>query len=72
MDLAVIRKQGSINKIYFYVILDSLACIGLRYSVRHAKMYKVLIGGYKDEKTARDALVKVRKHINEGAFVVKL
>ncbi len=45
---------------------------GLPYKVTHSNVYKVLIGGYKDEASAKRALVKVRKDINNGAFVVKL
>ena len=56
------------NKAY----LSKIKALGLRYTVRHADNYKVLIGTYKDEKGAREALKKVRKHINNGAFIVKL
>ncbi len=65
-------QAGSFSSMPNKKYLLKIDALGLRYSVRHAKTYKVLIGAYKDEKAARDALEKVRKHINEGAFVVKL
>jgi len=46
--------------------------LGLPYSVRHSNAYKVLIGAYKDKKSAKIVLDTVRKNINAGAFVVKL
>ncbi len=46
--------------------------LGLPYKVRHSNQYKVLIGAYKDKKSAKTALDKVRKHINDGAFITKL
>jgi D-alanyl-D-alanine carboxypeptidase/D-alanyl-D-alanine-endopeptidase (penicillin-binding protein 4) len=46
--------------------------LGLPYKMRHLGKYKVLIGAYAQEKDARDALEKVRKHLNAGAFIVKL
>ncbi len=55
------------NKAYFLHIER----LGLPYKVRHSNVYKVLIGAYKDEKSAKRALVKVRKNINQGAFIVK-
>ncbi|GIU01523.1 D-alanyl-D-alanine carboxypeptidase [Sulfurovum sp. TSL6] len=56
------------NKAY----LSKIKALGLRYKVHHTDNYKVLIGAYQDEKNAREALKKVRTHINGGAFVVKL
>ncbi|MEA3392140.1 MAG: SPOR domain-containing protein, partial [Candidatus Marinimicrobia bacterium] len=44
--------------------------LGLPYKVRHKTRYKVLVGAYKSEKSARVALEKVRKYINAGAFLV--
>ena len=52
--------------------LSDITALGLRYTVRHADRYKVLIGAYNDETSARSALKKVRKYINSGAFIVKL
>ena len=65
-------QAGSFSSMPNKKYLSKIKALGLRYSVRHTEMYKVLIGGYKDEKSARDALEKVRKHINYGAFIVKL
>lgn len=65
-------QAGSFSSMPNKKYLSKIKALGLHYTVRHTEMYKVLIGGYKDEKTARDALEKVRKHINYGAFIVKL
>ncbi len=65
-------QAGSFSSMPNKKYLLQIEALGLRYSVRHAEKYKVLIGAYKDEKSAREILEKVRKHINEGAFVVKL
>ena len=46
--------------------------LGLPYKMRHLGKYKVLIGAYGQENDARAALEKVRKHLNAGAFIVKL
>lgn len=50
--------------------LSSIESLGLSYKVRHDTRYKVLVGAYRSEKSARIALKKVRKHINAGAFLV--
>ena len=65
-------QAGSFSKMPNGEYLVKIEALGLRYSVRHADNYKVLIGAYKDEKEARKALEKVREHINAGAFIVKL
>jgi D-alanyl-D-alanine carboxypeptidase/D-alanyl-D-alanine-endopeptidase (penicillin-binding protein 4) len=52
--------------------LMRLERLGLHYKVEHTDVYKVLVGAYSDENDARDALVKVRSHVNEGAFITKL
>ena len=52
--------------------LSNIKALGLEYTVRHTDRYKVLIGAYDNEKSARSALKKVREHINIGAFIVKL
>ena len=65
-------QAGSFSSMPNKKYLSKIKALGLHYTVRHTERYKVLIGGYKDEKTARDALEKVRKHINYGAFIVKL
>ena len=46
--------------------------LGLPYKMKHLGKYKVLIGAYAQKKDASEALEKVRKHINPGAFIVKL
>ncbi len=52
--------------------LLKIESLGLRYKVKHADNYKVLVGAYGVEKDAKKALVTVRKHINKGAFIVRL
>jgi len=65
-------QAGSFSNAPNKAYLLRIERLGLPYKVRHSNRYKVLIGAYKDEKSAKRALVKVRKHINDGAFVVKL
>ncbi len=65
-------QAGSFSKMPNGEYLVKIEALGLQYSVRHEDNYKVLIGAYKDEKEAREALEKVREHINAGAFIVKL
>lgn len=65
-------QAGSFSTMPNKAYLLKIEALGLRYKVRNMDNYKVLIGAYKDEKTARTALKKVRKHINDGAFIVKL
>ena len=65
-------QAGSFTAMPNKAYLSKIKALGLRYTVRHTDNYKVLIGTYNDEKDAREALEKVRKHINIGAFIVKL
>ncbi|MCW8821732.1 MAG: D-alanyl-D-alanine carboxypeptidase/D-alanyl-D-alanine-endopeptidase [Sulfurovum sp.] len=64
-------QAGSFSKMPDKHYLLKIESLGLHYSIRHSDNYKVLIGAYKDEKGARGALGKVRKHINKGAFITK-
>ncbi len=64
-------QAGSFSSMPNKAYLSKIKALGLRYTVRHIENYKVLIGAYKDEKDARKALKKVRKDINEGAFITK-
>ncbi len=52
--------------------LSKIRASGFRFRVHHTENYKVLIGAYRDEKSAREVLKKVRRDINSGAFLVKL
>lgn len=45
---------------------------GFTHTVRHGKNVRVFVGRYKDKKSAQGDLLKARKHINAGAFIVKL
>jgi len=65
-------QVGSFSSMPNKAYLSKISALGLRYTVRSADNYKVLIGAYKDEKSARDVLEKVRRDINAGAFIVKL
>jgi serine-type D-Ala-D-Ala carboxypeptidase/endopeptidase (penicillin-binding protein 4) len=77
-----VKAKGSATKYYVQAgsfsampnkkYLSDIKALGLHYTVRHTGKYKVLIGAYSDEKSARSALKKVREHINSGAFLVKL
>jgi len=64
-------QSGSFSAMPDKKYLLKIEALGLHYRVHHTEMYKVLIGAYEDEKGAREALEKVRKHINEGAFITK-
>ena len=63
-------QAGSFSQSPNTKYLSSIKSLGLPYKVRHETRYKVLVGAYKSEKSARIALKKVRKHINAGAFLV--
>jgi cell division septation protein DedD len=65
-------QAGSFSSMPNKTYLSKIRALGFRYTVRHADNYKVLIGAYKDEKSAREVLPKVRKDISGGAFIVKL
>ena len=65
-------QAGSFSAIPNQAYLSKIKASGLQYTVRHTDNYKVLIGAYNNEKEARKALKKVRKDINQGAFIVKL
>jgi D-alanyl-D-alanine carboxypeptidase/D-alanyl-D-alanine-endopeptidase (penicillin-binding protein 4) len=65
-------QAGSFSSAPGKAYLLRIEGLGLPYTVRHLNVYKVLIGAYKDKKGAKTVLDKVRKHINKGAFIVKL
>ena len=65
-------QVGSFSAMPNKRLLSSINAMGLNYSIKHEGNYKVLVGGYKDEKKARDVLNKVRNRIHKGAFIVKL
>jgi D-alanyl-D-alanine carboxypeptidase/D-alanyl-D-alanine-endopeptidase (penicillin-binding protein 4) len=44
--------------------------LGLPYCTEYTDKYKVLIGPFSNEKSARVSLSKVRKHINNNAFLI--
>ncbi len=63
-------QAGSFSHAPNTTYLSSIESLGLPYKVHHETQYKVLVGAYRSEKSARIALKKVRKHINIGAFLV--
>ena len=65
-------QVGSFSAMPNKAYLSEIEALGLHYRVRHTDNYKVLIGVYSDEKSAREILKKVREHVNKGAFIVKL
>ncbi len=65
-------QVGSFSAMPNKAYLSKIRALGLRYRVHHTDNYKVLIGAYSDEKSAREVLKKVRRDINSGAFIVKL
>ncbi|HEY9128769.1 MAG TPA: D-alanyl-D-alanine carboxypeptidase/D-alanyl-D-alanine-endopeptidase [Sulfurovum sp.] len=65
-------QVGSFSEMPNNRLLTSIKGLGLNYTIRNEGNYKVLVGGYKDEKKARDVLNKVRNRIHKGAFIVKL
>ena len=52
--------------------LGSITKLGLAYTTKYTDKYRVLVGPYSNESSARVSLEKVRTHINTGAFLVKL
>ncbi|UPT77859.1 D-alanyl-D-alanine carboxypeptidase/D-alanyl-D-alanine-endopeptidase [Sulfurovum sp. XGS-02] len=65
-------QVGSFSSMPNNAYLAKISALGLRYRVHRTDNYRVLIGAYSDEKSAREALKKVRRDINGGAFIVKL
>jgi D-alanyl-D-alanine carboxypeptidase/D-alanyl-D-alanine-endopeptidase (penicillin-binding protein 4) len=63
-------QAGSFSQAPNTRYLSNIESLGLPYKVHHETRYKVLVGAYRSEKSARVALEKVRKHINAGAFLV--
>ena len=63
-------QTGSFSKEPTSEYLSNIKKLGLLYSVEFKDNYKVFVGPYNFESTARISLKKVRKHINKGAFLV--
>lgn len=76
-------SQASSNKKYYYVQLGSfklkpntrylrkISNLGLPYKVKKTDIYKVLIGPYRKESTARKVLPRVKQKLNKSAFITK-
>jgi D-alanyl-D-alanine carboxypeptidase/D-alanyl-D-alanine-endopeptidase (penicillin-binding protein 4) len=63
-------QTGSFFKEPTSEYLANIKELGLLYSIEFKDNYKVFVGPYNFESTARMSLKKVRKHINKGAFLV--
>ena len=63
-------QTGSFAKEPTSEYLAKIKKLGLLYSIERKDKYKVFVGPYNFESTARISLKKVRKHINKGAFLV--
>ena len=63
-------QTGSFSQEPTSEYLSSIKKLGLLYSIEFKDNYKVFVGPYNFESTARMSLKKVRKHINKGAFLV--
>ena len=63
-------QTGSFSKEPTPEYLSNIKKLGLLYSIEFEDNYKVFVGPYNFESTARISLKKVRKHINKGAFLV--
>jgi len=73
----------STTRRYYYVQLGSfklkpnqtylrkISKLGLPYKVKKTNIYKVLIGPYKKESTARKILPKVKQKLNKSAFITR-
>lgn len=71
------------SKKYYYVQVGSfklkpskkylrkISKLGLPYEVKKTHIYKVLVGPYKKESTARKVLPKVKRKLNKSAFIGK-
>ncbi|MEY3091012.1 MAG: hypothetical protein RL113_1328 [Pseudomonadota bacterium] len=65
-------QAGVFNRPPNQAYLSRMKTLNLPYNVVHQKNYKVLIGGYQNEKEARLILQKVRANIEPSAFLIKL
>ena len=63
-------QTGSFAKEPTPEYLSNIKKLGFLYSIEFKDNYKVFVGPYNFESTARISLKKVRKHINKGAFLV--
>ena len=63
-------QTGSFSSLPTPDYIASIKKLGLPYTTEYTDKYKVLVGPYNNESSARTSLAKVRKHINGGAFLV--
>ncbi len=64
-------QVGSFKRKPSQKYLRKIAAQGLPYKVDKNSIYKVLIGPYKQERTARQVLKRVKAKLNRSAFVTK-
>ena len=63
-------QAGSFSRKPAAMYLAKLSALGFSYKTESSGNYKVLVGPYHKESQARNALQKVRKNLNSGAFLV--
>lgn len=81
-----VKKRSAVQKSskkYYYVQVGSfkakptqrylrkISKLGLPYKVKKTSIYKVLVGPYRKETTARRMLPKVKRNLNKNAFITK-
>ena len=77
------KVQSTSSKKYYYVQVGSfkrkpsntymrkIHVLGLPTKVKKTNIYKVLVGPYRKESTARNVLGKIKKKLNKSAFITK-
>ncbi len=65
------KQVGVFSNMPDKVYLLNIKHLGLPYKVKNKTTYRVLVGPYKNKKSANSILPKVHKYISKGAFIVK-
>jgi len=63
-------QVGSFSKVPKEEYFSHIADLGLPYIIKKEAVYKVLIGDYKSKATAQRILKKVKRKLNQDAFVI--
>ena len=64
-------QVGSFKRKPSAMYLRKISKLGLPYTVKKTTIYKVMVGPYKKETTARKKLQTVRRKLNKNAFITK-
>ncbi|KYJ87102.1 D-alanyl-D-alanine carboxypeptidase/D-alanyl-D-alanine endopeptidase [Sulfurovum riftiae] len=64
-------QAGSFAQAPTKAYLSKMRALGFSYTVKNEGNHKVLIGPYRSETAARNALKKVRSSLNQGAFLTQ-